>query len=155
MCEPELFCRRGLAACLLIASVQAGSALAQTWFEIDREAPPAGQIDANETLTEVDLDTLRRDASGHAIVARVTWDRPRWLPAGTARSVLARLQIACPTMLVSWSQPRFFSDRQAMGQELALDAEAVRQLRASDWLPLGGQAKLIKSACGRLPFQGP
>lgn len=129
---------------------------AQTWFEIEREPPPAGHWSAGETLMEADLNTLRPEPANPSIEVRVSWAQPRPIGSGpAARSVQALVEVSCPAGLLRWGQPRFFSERQAQGVELALPAEAARALQATDWLPPGGQAKLVRSTCGRIRLRPP
>lgn len=128
---------------------------AQTWFELDRTLPPVGQVSADEALMEVNLDALQRDGASHWIEVRHSWLEPRHINGTPVHSVLAMAEVFCPTSLVRWKEPRFFTARQGMGQEVRIEPRDTEAHKASDWLPLSGQAKLVRSACGRLPFKGP
>ena len=155
MPAPSSFAVR-LALTASLLGAQSLPRAAQTWFEMERELPAPGQLSGDETLMEVDLDSLRQEQASYWMQVRVSWSQPRPLKTGLqARSLQAWVEVLCPSQSLRWNAPRFYSERQAQGLVLALAPEEIRSLQAGDWLPGGGQARLIQSACGRAPFKGP
>jgi hypothetical protein len=143
--QPKPTMRRkvfGILAGLLLGA----PAWAEQWFSVS--GPGAG---ADETLVEIDLDTVRIRSHGGEGVIRVTFDVMQAHGAGYAyRSFVATTQLDCVRRSIVLTSAAYYALPAAQGQRVGADSsgrEAGMPQELLEKIPVAARQALLKATC--------